>query len=125
MSVFFLGWVGIITANTTRALPLFIIATVIAGVGQGVAISSATHGLLFGSNLADRAPIFAVIFLMSYGGATVPSLIAGQLSSIVSIPLIAIGYAVFALIGTVITLLGAQNPHPAPVTSPTASPGIQ
>ncbi|WP_431220153.1 MFS transporter [Leifsonia xyli] len=121
MSAFFLGWVGIVTANTTGALPLFVVATVVAGVGQGVAISSATHGLLFGSNLADRAPIFAVIYLLSYGGATVPSLIAGQLSAIVSIPQIAIGYAVFALIGTAFTLIGAKNPHPPAVTNPTTA----
>jgi hypothetical protein len=29
--------------------------------------------------LADRAAIFSVIYLLSYSGATIPALIAGQL----------------------------------------------
>ena len=113
MTAFLIGWAGIITADTTGALPLFIAATVIAGAGQGIAINAAAHGLLYGSNLADRAPIFAVVYLLSYGGATIPSLISGQLSNTFSVPQIAVGYGVFALIGTVFTLAAAQNPHPA------------
>lgn len=111
MTAFLIGWIGIIAANMTGALPLFFAATVVAGAGQGVAISAVTHALLHGSTLADRAPIFAVVYLLSYSGATVPSLVSGQLSSIFSIPQIAFGYGVFALIGTVFTLAAARSPR--------------
>ena len=110
---FLIGWVGIIAANATGALIVFFAATVVAGVGQGIAISAATRGLLYGSSLADRAPIFAVVYLLSYSGATVPSLIAGQLSTVFSVPEIAMGYAMFALIGTVFTVIAAPDPHAA------------
>ncbi|MFB9747184.1 MFS transporter [Leifsonia shinshuensis] len=110
MAAFLLGWAGLITANATGALPLFLVATIVAGVGQGIAISAVTHGLVSGSNITERAAIFTVIFLLSYTGATIPSLIAGKLSAVVSVPQIAVGYAVLALIGTAYTTAFAKNP---------------
>ncbi|SEP08981.1 MFS transporter [Actinacidiphila rubida] len=89
MTAFLAGWIGIIAAVATGALPLFIAATVVAGAGQGISISAATRGLLQGSTPADRAAIFAVIYLLSYSGATIPSLVSGRLSSTFSLPQIA------------------------------------
>src|SRR3954462_5244979 len=105
MIAFLAGWIGLITAITTGVLPLFIAATIVAGAAQGIAISAATRGLLYGSTLADRAPIFAVVYLLSYSGATIPSLIAGQLSNAFSLPQIVLGYGALALIGTAFTLV--------------------
>ncbi|MET7751182.1 MFS transporter [Micromonospora sp. NPDC005367] len=105
MIAFVAGWLGIITAIITGALPLFIAATVVAGAAQGIAISAATRGLLYGSAPRDRAPLFAVVYLLSYSGATVPSLIAAQLSGVFSVPRIAIGYAAFAVLATAFTVL--------------------
>jgi hypothetical protein len=121
MTAFLIGWAGIIAANVTGALALFLVATVVAGVGQGIAISAVTHGLVFGSSVVERAAIFTVVYLLSYSGATIPSLMAGQLSTIVSVPQIAVGYAVFALIGTVYTVAFAKNPQEAVVSRPTDS----
>ncbi|TDC38902.1 MFS transporter [Micromonospora sp. 15K316] len=108
---FLAGWVGIITAITTGALPLFIAATIVAGAAQGIAISAATRGLLYGSTLHDRAPIFAVVYLLSYSGATIPSLIAAQLTSVFSVPHIAFGYGALAVLATAFTAIAARNPH--------------
>jgi MFS family permease len=74
------GMIGIITAINAGTLAFFIIATMVAGAGQGIAISAATRGLLQGSTL-DRAPIFSAIYLLCYGGATFPSIISGELSN--------------------------------------------
>jgi MFS family permease len=110
MAAFLAGWIGVITAITSGALPLFIGATVVAGAGQGIAISAATRGLLWGSTVVDRAPIFAVIYLLSYSGATIPSLISGQLSRTLSLPDIALGYGALALIATVFVVIAARSP---------------
>lgn len=110
MIAFLVGWIGIITAIATGTLPLFIVATIVAGAAQGIAISAATRGLLHGSSLADRAPIFAVLYLLSYSGATFPSLLSGQLSRTFSIPQIALGYGVLALIATLFTAIAARGP---------------
>jgi MFS family permease len=111
MTAFLAGWIGIITAIATGALPLFIAATIVAGAGQGIAISAAIRGLLHGSTLADRAPIFALVYLLSYSGATVLSLISGQLSNTFSLPRIALGYGALVLIATLFTVIAARNPH--------------
>jgi MFS family permease len=110
MIAFLAGMIGIITAIVTGTLALFIAATIVAGASQGIAISAATRGLLHGSTLADRAPIFSAIYLLSYSSAAIPALIAGQLSNTLSLPQIALGYGALALIATLITLITARNP---------------
>ena len=111
MITFLAGMIGIITAINTGTLALFIIATIVAGAGQGIGISAATRGLLHGSTPADRAPIFSAIYLVCYGGATFPSLISSKLSNTFSLPQIAFGYGVLALGATLFTVLGARNPR--------------
>ncbi|MET9268125.1 MFS transporter [Kribbella sp. NPDC003557] len=111
MVSFLVGWIGIITAVATGTLMLFIAATVVAGASQGIAISAATRGLLYGSTLSDRAPIFAVVYLLSYSGATVPSLVSARLSGIFSVPHISLGYGGLALVATLFTVLAARNPQ--------------
>jgi MFS family permease len=110
MITFLAGMIGIITAINAGTLVLFIIATIVAGAGQGIAISAATRGLLHGSTLADRAPIFSAIYLLCYSGATFLSLISGELSIIFSLPQIALGYGGLALVATVFTVFYARNP---------------
>jgi MFS family permease len=111
MVIFLAGWVGIVTAIATGTLGLFIAATILAGASQGIAISAATRGLLHGSSLVDRAPIFSAIYLLCYSGAAIPALISGQLSNTFSLPQIALAYGALALIATLFTVLGARNPR--------------
>jgi MFS family permease len=111
MIAFLVGMIGVIAAISTGTLTLFIAATIVAGASQGIAISAATRGLLHGSTLADRAPIFSVIYLLSYSGATIPALIAGQLSNTFSLSQIALGYGALALIATLFTVIAAHNPR--------------
>jgi MFS family permease len=110
MIAFLAGWIGLVTAIVTGALPLFIAATVVAGAAQGIAISAATRGLLYGSTPVDRAPIFAAIYLLSYSGATIPSLVSGELSNTFSLQQIALGYGVLALVATLVTVTVAREP---------------
>jgi MFS family permease len=111
MLVFLVGMAGIIEAIGTGVLGVFFVATVVAGAGQGIAVSATTRALLHGSALDERAPIFSVIYLISYISATVPGLIAGQLSHAFSLPQITLGYGVLGLISTVVTVVTARNPE--------------
>ncbi|WP_354115549.1 MFS transporter [Bradyrhizobium sp. LA7.1] len=111
MTIFLAGMIGLCTAVAASTLVLFIIATIVAGAGQGIATSAATRGLLHGSTPAERAPIFSAIYLICYGGAAFPSLISGQLSNAFSLPQIALGYGGLAVVATLFTVLGARNPH--------------
>jgi MFS family permease len=110
MITFLAGMIGVITAIATGTLALFIGATIVAGAGQGVAISAATRGLLHGSTLAERAPIFSAIYLICYSAAAFPSLFSGQLSNALSLPEIALGYGGLASVATLFTVLAAHNP---------------
>jgi MFS family permease len=114
MVIFLTGMVGIITAIAAGTLVLFIVATIVAGAGQGIAISAVTRGLLHGAVLADRAPIFSAIYLLCYSGAAFPSLISARLSRTYSLPQIILGYGAFAIVATLVTVLGARNPHTDP-----------
>ena len=114
MIAFLAGWIGLITATTTGTLALFIAATIVAGASQGIAISAATRGLLHGSTLADRAPIFSAIYLLCDSGAAFISLIFGQLSTAFSRPQLALGYGARAGIATLVPVLAARNPHTDP-----------
>ncbi|WP_438306175.1 hypothetical protein ACSHXN_41285 [Streptomyces sp. HUAS TT11] len=111
MIIFLAGWIGIIEAIATGTLVLFIAATIVAGAGQGIAISAATRGLLHDSALADRAPIFSAIYLLCYSGAAFPSLTSGELSNTFSLPQISLGYGGLALVATLVIVLAARNPH--------------
>jgi MFS family permease len=111
MATFLAGMIGIVTAICAGTLVLFIIATIVAGAGQGIAISAATRGLLYGGAQAERAPIFSVIYLVCYSGSAFPSLISGRLSNSFSLPQIVLGYGGLALAATLLTLVGARNPQ--------------
>ena len=111
MITFLAGMFGVITAINAGTLAFFIIVTMVAGAGQGIAISGATSGLVHGSTLADRAPIFSAIYLVCYSSATFLSLISGKLSNAFSLPQIAFGYGVLAVGATLFTVLGARNPR--------------
>ncbi|SFD04692.1 Predicted arabinose efflux permease, MFS family [Nocardioides terrae] len=111
MGVFLVGMIGLIAAISTGTLALFIAATVVAGASQGIAISAAVRGLLAGSTVSDRAPIFSVIYLISYSGAAFPSLVAGQFSHAISVPHIAFAYGGLALLATSYTVVAARDPQ--------------
>jgi hypothetical protein len=111
MATFLVGWVGVVVSVATGTLVLFIAATIVAGASQGIAISAATRGLLYGSTLADRAPIFSAIYLLSYCGAAIPALVSGELSNTFSLPQITLAYGALALIATLFTVLAARNPQ--------------
>ncbi|MDB5595871.1 MAG: transporter [Hyphomicrobiales bacterium] len=79
MITFLAGMIGIITAANAGTLMLFITATIIAGIGQGIAISAATRGLLHGSTRptghpssarsiysATLAPLSSALFPVNY-----------------------------------------------------------
>lgn len=109
MIAFFAGMAGLVGAIATGSLMLFVVSTLVSGASQGVAISATTRSLLYGSHAADRAPTFSVIYLLSYSGATIPALIAGQLSEGMSLPQIAIGYSALAFAGATFTLFAART----------------
>jgi MFS family permease len=90
----------------------FIAASVVAGLAQGTTFAASMRALLANAGPADRAGILATIYLISYSGAAIPGLIAGQLARSVSLFDIALGYGGLAAVGCAITVLAAREPKP-------------
>jgi MFS family permease len=101
---------GLITAIAVSNAALFIVAGVIGGTGMGVAASGSMRALLAETQPAERAGLLSVVYAISYTGAALPSLIAGQLTHSVSLLDITIGYGVLVAISCITTLIAARNP---------------
>jgi len=111
--VFLVGMAGIVGSLAVGNLGVFIVASVLAGTGQGIAVSAMIRGILHGSQVSDRGPIFGAIYLLSYCGAAIPSLISGQLSRVFTTFELACGYGALAVVATAFVLVFAKNPLPA------------
>lgn len=111
MAVYLVGIIGVVASQVAAHTLAFIVSSVVAGAGQGIAVSAAIRGMLHGTSADDRAPALAAIYLMCYVGAMVPSLISGQLSHVVPTLWLTFGYGVLAVITTAITLLKARDPE--------------
>lgn len=103
ITVFLVGMAGILTSLHLGTVPGFLLASMVAGTGQGMAVSATIRGIMGHAGPAERAPTMAAIYLMSYLGAMVPSLISGQLSRVLSVEQIALGYGGLALLAALVT----------------------
>jgi MFS family permease len=109
----------ILVALHAGVVALFLVASAVAGTAQGTTFAASMRALLTGAAAGERAGILAAIYLISYGGAAIPSLIAGQLSRTLSLFDIALGYGALAMLACVVTLLTARDPE-APAARTTA-----
>ncbi|MFH8253065.1 MFS transporter [Microbacterium sp. B2969] len=111
---------GFIASLLAGSAVLFIAAGILGGIGMGMGMSSSMRILLPLATPAQRAGLLAVIYAMSYLGAAIPSLIAGQLTRTLTLLDITVGYAALAAVAGVIVLIGARNPA-ARASHPTAA----
>lgn len=125
MATFLAGVLTIVTGLVVGSMPVFVAGSLIGGAGQGIAMSGAVRGLLHGSDAAERAPIFAAIFLISYGGAAASSLVSGQLTHAVPLVGIAAGYGALALIAALIVVPFARNPSSTDTDVPSAKENLE
>lgn len=109
MAVFVVGVAGALGALWTRTIVLFLVASVIAGAGQGMACTGSIRGIVEKTPPHDRAATMSAIFLICYAGAAVPSLVSGQLSHIFTLAQIALGYGAMAVVALVVTLVGGRR----------------
>jgi len=117
MLVFTLAVGGVLFALSQGQLVLFLIASALAGAGQGATLSGSIQTLVAGTAVHERASVLSVIYATSYTGAAVPTLIAGRLSSHFSLLEVACGYGVLALAGSaavLVSALGQTKPQAVP-----------
>ncbi|WP_432492735.1 MFS transporter [Kineococcus gypseus] len=106
-----LCFAGVLAALAAGAVVPFLAASLLAGVAQGAAQTAAMRSLLARTAPAERAGSLSTVFLLSYGSAAVPGLLAGRLTGVLSTPQIAACHGVLVVVGVGAVLVLAR---PAP-----------
>jgi hypothetical protein len=86
-----------------------IVAGALAGTAQGATFAGSMRALLANAGPAECAGLLSAIYLISYSGAAIPGLLAGQLSRSVGLFAIALGYGALAAVACLITLALARD----------------
>lgn len=115
--VFALAVCGIVLGLFTGTVLTVTVCGIIAGAAQGAAFTGSLRALLARTSVADRAGLMSTVYLFSYGGATIPSLIAGRLAGILELDQISLGYAALAVVAAVIVLVFSRPGRDASTVS--------
>nr|WP_148227976.1 MFS transporter [Vibrio furnissii] len=86
-------------------LSTFLLASVFAGIAQGMVLTGSIRTMVSDIATEDRANVFAVIYATSYLGAAIPTLIAGRLSTSFSLLEISCGYGLLAIFASCVVVL--------------------
>lgn len=113
MAVFALAVIGIVVSLRAGAVVPVIVCGLIAGAAQSAAFTASMRTMLPRVSPAQRSGLLATVYLISYGGAAIPGLIAGRLSSTFTLIEIAAGYAALAVVAGAVTIATARPPAPA------------
>jgi len=105
----FLAVAIILALLRLEVIALFIAAGAVAGAAQGATFAGRLRGLLANTTAAERAGLLSVVCAISYTGAAIPSLIAGQLARTFSLFEIALGYGGLAAAAYLITLAARRT----------------
>lgn len=114
ITLFTLAVVGVVASLWTDNIIAVLIASAVAGIGQGASMTGSMRGLMTVTSAQQRAGTLSTIYLVSYSAAAVPSLIAGQLSKSLNIDQLAIGYAALAILAC-LAALGLSRRYSQPV----------
>jgi len=110
MALFVLALIGIVASLYAGAILPFIIASLIVGIAQGAASTGGIRALLAHAQPEERAGLLSTIYLISYSGAAIPGIIAGELTSTLDLFQIALGYAALGIIASSVAIIAARDP---------------
>jgi MFS family permease len=109
ITIFVIAVSGLFMALSIGSATVFIVFSVMAGVGMGCVFAATMSLLLSRTKTAERAGLLSVMYMISYTGAAVPSLIAGQASRTIRLHDIALGYGALALGACILTMVATRH----------------
>ena len=109
LAVFMVATVVIVIALHAEAIVPFLIVSAIAGTAQGASNSGGMRAVFAHVLPEDRAGTLATLYLISYGGAALPGLAAGQLSHTLALPDVATCYAVLVVVAATLALVTSRT----------------
>ncbi|WP_169251962.1 MFS transporter [Brevibacterium sp. 'Marine'] len=123
ITIFALAVVGVVIGLRTGTIAVVILCGIGAGAAQGAAFTGSMRGLLPRASAADRAGLMSTVYLFSYGGAALPSLISGRLTAAgMTLQTISLGYAALAVLAALVVLLASGRGHTLAATPSTNQP---
>jgi len=117
MLLFALAIAGIVVSLHAGMIWSFIAASLVVGAAQGVASTASIRALLLGASADERAGLLATIYLISYCGAAIPGMIAGELARTLTLFQIALGYAALGLVAAAVAIIAVGEPSDAKIGS--------
>jgi MFS family permease len=115
------GLLGIVLATATGSGAVYVIATVIAGAGFGVAFLGALRALSSSIPAEHRSSVMSAFYLVAYASLSVPAIIAGVLTTAIGLN------STFEIMGSIIAGLAlvvaglAWRTRPGTVSAPQAA----
>jgi MFS family permease len=100
---------GVVIGLHVGTIAAVIVCGIVAGAAQGAAFTGSLRGLLDRTAPMERAGLMSTVYLISYGGAAAPSLVAGRLSSVLPLDQIALGYAGLSLIAVLVVFMSTRS----------------
>jgi MFS family permease len=104
MVLFIVAVVGIVLSLRAGAIVPFLLATLAVGLAQGVASTGGIRALLSQTSPEERAGLLSTIYLISYCGAALPALIAGELTNVLSLAQLAESYAGLGIVSALLAM---------------------
>ncbi|NQX26154.1 MFS transporter [Microbacteriaceae bacterium VKM Ac-2854] len=111
--VFVAATIAILLALSIGQIVPFLIASLIGGIAQGAVNTGGMRAVLAKARPEERSGLIATVYLISYTGAAAPGLVAGQLSTVLPLVTIALGYGGVVLVAAVVAALFIRNPRRA------------
>ncbi|MBS45677.1 MAG: MFS transporter [Nocardioides sp.] len=114
MLVFAASTVVIVVGIVAGTAVLLVVAELVAAFGMGMAAAGGLRGAIPYARTDERAGLLAAIYLVSYLGAAVPSLVSSRLVEHLSLVTIAVGHGTLAVAVSLATVgLALRTPAPA------------
>lgn len=110
LAVFAVAVVAIVYFVHAGQIIPFLLVSFIAGAAQGVSSTGGMRAVLAGATTEQRSGVLATVYLISYSGAAVPGLIAGQLSAIVPLDTLVLGYGAISVAAAIVSVTVIRNP---------------
>ena len=105
MIMFSVTMVLIVLSFKYKLVTMFLVLSILAAIFIGISFASTMEIILSKITQNQRAGVLSTIYLISYGGPAIINLIVGQIGNNYSLIEITIGYTVFVIFTTIITIL--------------------
>jgi MFS family permease len=109
MALFIVAVIGIVLSLNAGAIVPFLVASLAVGIAQGAASTGGIRALLSQASQEQRAGLLSTIYLISYCGAALPAMAAGELARFMSLTQVAEAYAALGVVAALVAMVAIQS----------------